>query len=181
MLDTIYLVASAVGIASVLLWYGIGDLGDRGSALPPPLGPDRPDCAFAETYWEARAKFLAAAAAAGAELHALEVVPSYFIDVAVLAGVGPGIVLHSSGVHGVEGFAGSAIQVALLRKLAAGEAGDSSGNAPTVVLVHAVNPVGMAHYRRFNENNVASLVPFDVFGDTPPGSTQCVCCASCPT
>lgn len=58
------------------------------------------------------------------------------------------IVLVTSGVHGVEGFAGSAVQCALLRErlvLAPGAA---------LVLVHALNPWGFAHLRRVNENNV---------------------------
>lgn len=96
--------------------------------------------------------FRNAATAAGAELTELEVVPGYYTDVAVLPGAGPGLVVHTSGVHGVEGFAGSAIQVALLRKWAG--ACNRSRGAPTVVLVHAVSPFAMAHYRRFNEHNV---------------------------
>ena len=164
MIDAVFLVAAAVGVGSVLAALlsrrTVGDAAGGGGALPPPFGPERPDCAFAETYWEARAKFREAAAAAGAELHALEVVPTYFMDVAVLPGSGPGLVVHSSGVHGVEGYAGSAIQIALLRKLAGAGASNSSGGAPTVVLVHAVNPFGMAHYRRFNEHNVVRRLTF---------------------
>src|SRR5262249_43549094 len=58
------------------------------------------------------------------------------------------VLLHSSGVHGVEGFAGSAIQLQLL------------GNVPhlpppaSLILVHVLNPFGMAWLRRVNENNV---------------------------
>ena len=59
--------------------------------------------------------------------------------------------MHSAGVHGVEGYAGSAVQLKLLEKFASSTRGDDH---PTVVLVHAVNPYGMAHFRRFNENNV---------------------------
>ena len=103
-------------------------------------------------------KFRAAAAKAGAELHTLTVaLPDYTTDIAVLAGRGPGLVVHSSGVHGVEGFAGSGIQIAILSnfsKTEAAEAQSTDPDAPTIVLVHAVNPFGMAHFRRFNENNV---------------------------
>jgi len=132
-------------------------------------------CYFSESYFEARAKFRQRAEAAGATLHALPVIPevdpSYTIDVAVLEGRGEGLVVSSSGVHGVEGFAGSAVQLAYLAQRTASAALDAVGssneasaaaaaaaeeakNRPTVVLVHAVNPFGMAHYRRFNEHNV---------------------------
>lgn len=55
--------------------------------------------------------------------------------------------MPSGGVHGVEGFAGSAIQIAWLESFA-GE------KHPTIVLVHAVNPYGMANGRRFDQSNV---------------------------
>lgn len=55
-----------------------------------------------------------------------------------------------SGVHGVEGFVGSALQVDLLDRLdPARLPGDTA-----VVIVHAVNPWGMAWWRRQNESNV---------------------------
>ncbi len=55
-----------------------------------------------------------------------------------------------SGVHGVEGFVGSAVQCALLDRLAASP--PAAGTA--VLLVHGVNPWGMAWLRRQNESNV---------------------------
>ena len=119
------------------------------------------ECAFSESYFEARAKFRRLATKAGLELHALPVVESptarYTIDVAVLRGTGAGLVVHSSGVHGVEGYAGSAVQVAMLEHLAARVRAQGRGPpalVPTLVLVHAVNPYGMAHFRRQNERNV---------------------------
>src|SRR6185503_8493082 len=56
--------------------------------------------------------------------------------------------VHSSGLHGVEGFAGSAIQLQLLDNLPA-LAPDTA-----LVLVHILTPYGMAWLRRVNENNV---------------------------
>lgn len=118
---------------------------------------------FSETYAEAREKFRQAATGVGAELHALQVkVPKekslsseyqYTIDVAILKGKGPGLVVHTSGVHGVEGYAGSPIQIAFLESIYS-KLSKENNQIPTIVLVHAVNPYGMAHYRRFNENNV---------------------------
>ena len=58
------------------------------------------------------------------------------------------LLLVTSGVHGVEGFAGSAVQCAFM----------AAGVRPlpdcAVALVHALNPWGFAHLRRVNENNV---------------------------
>lgn len=58
------------------------------------------------------------------------------------------VLLHSSGLHGVEGYAGSAIQLATLERPPAVPAGCA------LVLVHALNPYGMTWLRRVNENNV---------------------------
>jgi len=87
---------------------------------------------------------------------------SLTLDVAILPGDTErfGTIVHSSGVHGVEGYAGSAIQLALLELLTSSFSSSSSsstlgpGDRPTIVLLHAVNPVGMSEYRRCNENNV---------------------------
>lgn len=58
------------------------------------------------------------------------------------------MLLHISGVHGVEAYAGSATQLALL-------AAPPPLNAGTaLVLVHVLNPWGMAWLRRCNEANV---------------------------
>ena len=64
--------------------------------------------------------------------------------------------VHLSGVHGVEGYAGSAIQSALLLHWAWGEnPGDRCPPRGTrAVLIHAVNPFGMAYGRRWNEKGV---------------------------
>lgn len=57
--------------------------------------------------------------------------------------------IHSSGMHGVEGFAGSAIQLQWLERSPAKPPHDGA-----VVIVHVMNPYGMAWLRRANENNV---------------------------
>ena len=71
------------------------------------------------------------------------------IDIAWFGAAKPRrVLLHSSGIHGVEGFAGSAIQLQLLSDLPA--------LLPDVALivVHVLNPYGMTWLRRSNENNV---------------------------
>jgi uncharacterized protein DUF2817 len=57
-------------------------------------------------------------------------------------------VLHSSGLHGVEGFAGSAIQIQTLREF------PRIPDDTALILVHILNPFGMSWLRRVNENNV---------------------------
>lgn len=110
-------------------------------------------CAFSESYADARDKFRKQALRTGAELTQLLVYSddymNYTIDVAVIKGKkNEGLVVHTSGVHGVEAYAGSPIQIETLKYLSKNKVD------PTVVLVHAVNPYGMAKFRRFNENNV---------------------------
>ena len=73
------------------------------------------------------------------------------IDIAVIGSLGSRkTIISSSGVHGVEGYPGSAIQLSIMDKLAKSEPFDDHG----VIFIHAVNPYGMAWWRRFNENNV---------------------------
>ena len=71
------------------------------------------------------------------------------IDIAWFGSPTPkSVILHSSGLHGVEGFAGSAIQLQLIQQMP-----EFPANA-ALVLVHLLNPYGMAWLRRTNENNV---------------------------
>lgn len=111
------------------------------------------DFYYSQTYDHAREKFLAAAAKAGATIEHIRVVEKhnrqYFMDTAFIRGsTQKKLLVHSSGTHGVEGYTGSAIQTQLLNEW------NTSISGPSVLFVHAVNPYGMAHNRRFNENNV---------------------------
>lgn len=72
-------------------------------------------------------------------------------------------VIHSSGVHGVEGYLGSAIQIRFLhemilrnKELIARNKHNLSDEYKLrkILLIHSVNPYGMRHNRRTNENNV---------------------------
>ena len=108
---------------------------------------------FSKSYTEARARFLVAAEAAGAKLRSFPVASvsgeGLTVDVATIGNAGDPTILTSSGVHGVEGFFGSAVQLALLEQL---QRQDRPGTRH--VLIHAVNPFGFAQLRRFNEDNV---------------------------
>jgi hypothetical protein len=135
------------------------------------------------SYEEARTKFrMAVQAIQGAELHTLPILStttttttskkddddddaaSYTMDIAILPGTHSGTIVHLSGTHGIEGYAGSAIQLSILslyylqqqqqQQQDVVERAKQHPQRPTVVLIHAVNPYGMKHYRRPNENNV---------------------------
>ena len=56
--------------------------------------------------------------------------------------------VHTCGIHGVEGYTGSAIQLRIIDEL------NSTDNYPNIMLVHAMNPYGMRHMQRVNANNV---------------------------
>jgi hypothetical protein len=75
------------------------------------------------------------------------------------------VVLHSSGLHGVEGFAGSAIQIQALRDF------PRIPDETALVLVHILNPYGMSWLRRVNENNV-DLNRNSVGGDAYTGAPE---------
>lgn len=118
------------------------------------IPPSRSDI-IGTDYASLRNNFLKAAASQGAEVTNFPIAAKgrfgedLFIDLAWIGDKDPDqILLHISGTHGVEGYAGSAIQTKILNtKFTVGE-------KRAVVFVHALNPWGMAHYRRFNENNV---------------------------
>ncbi len=61
------------------------------------------------------------------------------------------VVIVSSGLHGVEGFLGSAIQLAWMSRQGPNWTPPAGVR---VVMVHAINPFGFAWRRRWNENNV---------------------------
>lgn len=60
------------------------------------------------------------------------------------------LVVVSSGIHGAEGFAGSAVQAQLLTEYLPGADLGATG----FLFIHGINPYGMKHWRRFTGNNV---------------------------
>jgi hypothetical protein len=114
---------------------------------------------FAGRYADARALFREATAATGLSMrsHLMPVRGHDGEDLAMdVVREGPadaaGVLLISSACHGVEGFCGSGVQVALMRDAAWHEAVRASGLA--VLYVHALNPYGFSHWRRVTPENV---------------------------
>jgi predicted deacylase len=114
---------------------------------------------FSQTYAEARQQFLVAAQSAGFIVHS-HLHPKKGRDgeqlatdvVRIGAADASKLTILSSGCHGVEGFCGSGVQVALLRDAEKLQAISDSGTA--VLIVHALNPHGFSHWRRVTEDNV---------------------------
>lgn len=124
---------------------------------------------FSQSYAEARGKFLSAARAAGLDVQG-HVHPLLgrdgellAIDVARFgAADAEALLILSSACHGVEGFAGSGVQVALLADPAFHALAEASGVA--VLYVHGVNPWGFSWWRRWTHENVdlnRNFVDFD--------------------
>jgi hypothetical protein len=113
---------------------------------------------FSSSYAEARAKFLDAARATGAQIsqyeHPSQKGPegeSLYLDVAVIGDtLAPNVMVVGSGTHGIEGFSGSAAQTAWM--LDGGAKRVAAGTA--MVFLHAHNPWGFAHHQRVTEENV---------------------------
>ncbi len=125
--------------------------------VSPALAEEEVTNYFSGNYQEARIKFVTAAKAAGADLeHYPNPAPGaegekLYTDIATfnLPGVKQILVL-SSGTHGIEGFAGSAIQTGLLREGITRRLPEDIG----LLFIHALNPYGFSHLRRFTEDNV---------------------------
>ncbi|MBE7417323.1 MAG: DUF2817 domain-containing protein [Ideonella sp.] len=130
---------------------------------------------FAQSYVEARRKFLDATAAAGAAptSHAH---PRRGRDGEALAmdvtRIGAANAAHvlvlSSACHGVEGFCGSGAQVALLGDRAFVDAAGRAGVA--LLFIHALNPYGFSWWRRTTHENVDINRNFHDFGRPLPSN-----------
>jgi hypothetical protein len=114
---------------------------------------------FSQTYAQARDQFLAAADAADLDVES-HPHPLLGRDGEALAmdvvREGPrdahAVLIVSSACHGVEGFCGSGVQVALLRDASWHRAVADSGVA--ILYVHALNPYGFSWWRRVTQENV---------------------------
>ena len=114
---------------------------------------------FPPDYASSRRRFRDAAARLGCALEAHPVNQTgpdgeaLTIDVAIVPGARQDRALVvSSGIHGVEGFFGAAVQHRVLEDWAARP--DSKRPGVRCVMVHALNPFGFAWRRRVDEDNI---------------------------
>ncbi|MGE0709917.1 MAG: M14 family metallopeptidase [Planctomycetota bacterium] len=134
---------------------------------------------FSPDYATARARFRRAAEVAGCALEAHPIGQrgaqgeELTIDVALCGAELPTrTVVVSSGLHGVEGFLGSAVQLAVLEDLPA----RGLPEGLRLVFVHALNPYGFSWIRRVNEHNVDLnrnfLRPGESYSGSPAGYAE---------
>jgi len=122
-------------------------------------------------YRDARAAWLEAVAARGGRIDGLRHPgqgpdgEALWQEVATFGDASADTVLVvACGTHGIEGHAGSAVMTEWLRQ-------DGPGALPAgaaVLLVHAINPWGMAHWQRGTADNVDLNRNFVPFPDVPP-------------
>ena len=132
----------------------------------------QPD-AFSDSYAQARAKFLAAAASAGLAVqcypHPLPGRDGEALATDVVLD-GPAnaerLLIVSSACHGVEGFCGSGVQVDALGHAAWRAQAHALGVA--VLYVHALNPHGFSYQRRVTQENVDLNRNFQDFAQPLP-------------
>ena len=139
--------------------------------MPTPFSPD---------YETARARFRTAVQQIECDLQAYPIDAAapggenLSIDVARLGPtVASKVLIVSSGLHGVEGFFGSAVQTQLLERWSTRQ---HLGRELALVLVHALNPFGFAWLRRANEENMDLnrnfLLKGEVYGGSPEGYAE---------
>ena len=130
---------------------------------------------FADTYSEARQKFLDATHEAGGRLTAYTIADGQgphgeplSIDVARLGPDEPdSVLLLISATHGIEGLCGSGCQVGYLTDQLYGAVSPRTGT----ILIHALNPYGFAWMRRVNEDNIDLNRNFRDFSKQLPDSS----------
>ncbi len=130
---------------------------------------------FSPDYAAARARFCDAAADCGwsLESQAVENVGPEDCELTMDAACSPTTgtdkaIIVSSGLHGVEGFFGSAVQLASLECQAL-----SADAGIRYIFLHGLNPYGFAWLRRFTEDNVDLnrnfLLPGEPYAGAPEG------------
>ena len=123
---------------------------------------------FSDSYQSARQNFLQRASAVQAEIKTSYLSEGLAIDSAII-GSGRSALVLTSGLHGVEGFFGSAVQCCLLEHVLLQKIPKNL----RIVLVHALNPYGFENIRRFDENGVDLnrnfLLADQPYRGSPPG------------
>ncbi len=109
---------------------------------------------FSASYSDARAKFKLAANRVGASVESVPVSQGLEVDIASLGEPDLPTLIVTSGLHGVEAFFGSAVQIATLASLHQAANENTAFGDCRLVLVHGLNPYGFAHIRRVDENNI---------------------------
>lgn len=114
---------------------------------------------FKATYEESRQAFLKLASKSGGELHSHKVSDLFFDSLYLppSSGKKEKLLILTSGIHGIEGFTGSALQRFFLANNHFGLKDENMG----ILIIHGINPYGFKNFRRVTENNVDLNRNFD--------------------
>lgn len=114
---------------------------------------------FKETFEESRDSFLELAKKSGGELRSHEVGDLSFESLYLPpANKNAKLLILTSGIHGIEGFTGSALQRFFLEQNFFNMKDENTG----ILMIHGINPYGFKHERRVTDNNVDLNRNFDV-------------------
>lgn len=125
---------------------------------PAPPGATDAEGLFPTSYADGRQRFRKACAGAvnayRGFCHAIPIVnraqQDLTVDLAYISANNGNLLILQSGLHGAEGFAGSAVQARALER----HIPDLVEQGFDVVMIHAINPYGFANVRRVDECNV---------------------------
>jgi Protein of unknown function (DUF2817) len=118
---------------------------------------------YKESYEDSRHSFIELAKSLNVELRSHPVAnlsfESFYLPPA--SGKKEKLLILTSGVHGIEGFTGSALQRYFMEQDFFGLKKDDLG----ILIIHGINPYGFKHELRVTENNVDLNRNFDVSDD----------------
>ena len=153
--------------------------------FPMPISPAMKHAAthcFSSSYKEARQQFLDATHQAGlpvqSHIHPLKGRDGEELAMDVVRAGSRNserMLIISSACHGVEGYCGSGVQVALMQDPAWHAAAESAGVA--LLYIHALNPHGFSYMRRVTHENVDLNRNFQDFAQplpTTPTTNPCI-------
>lgn len=104
---------------------------------------------FSENYFDARTKFRLITSNENMASWSETVQEDLTMDFAFKDSGSDKLLIIVSGVHGVEGYAGSALQLLFMEKIY-----EKFNESFSLLVIHAYNPYGFCNNRRVNENNV---------------------------
>lgn len=130
---------------------------------------------FDEDYATSRQNFIEATSKMKGTLQSYLICEDCYIDIFIKEGIKKDkALILACGQHGIEGYVGSGIiQYVIDQKSSLFKRDDLC-----IILIHAMNPWGMKHYRKTNENNVDLnrnfMVDYHIKEDANPWYEKCI-------
>lgn len=115
---------------------------------------------FKDTFEESREAFLKLASSSGGELRSHQIKELSFESLYLppKSGKKEKLLILTSGIHGIEGFTGSALQRYFIENDYFGLRDENL----SILIIHGINPHGFKYFRRVTESNVDLNRNFDV-------------------